>query len=641
MSVASEPVGPGSADVQVSFCAAMVDEWARCGVAHAVVCPGSRSAPLALALSLDERISVHVRLDERSAGFFALGTALASGRPAVMCTTSGTAAAELHASVVEAHLARVPMIVCTADRPPELHGVGAPQTIDQTRLYGGSVRFYAEPGVPSLQGARTWRSLGARSYAEALYGPLGPGPVHLNLAFSEPLVGDPSAVPPGREGNAPWHVVSKRSRVGEGAAPMAARLAGRRGLLVAGGGTVSHAAGATASAGSVGSAVHGLAGVLGWPLVAEARSGCRVVPHVSVAAADGILRSDAARKALKPEVVVRLGSPWASKVVTGWLDDLAASGVSEVIVDPWWTWSDPGRQAGEIVVAQPEPWCAEIGELLAGSKCCPGGAQGAGDAHGAGGGDSSWQAAWDAAESAAQVAIDEWCSSHPEATEPGLARALSSWLPAGGTLVVSSSMPIRDVESYGASMAPGTRVLANRGANGIDGVVSTGLGVAAAATGAAAAAAAAAAAGGGVPGCAGLPVVALVGDLAFLHDSSALVRPAGEAGPPCTVVVADNDGGGIFSMLPYGALGGTRRFEQLFGTPMQPGVVGMASAAGLETWDVGTMAELGEVLRYIEEAASASAPALVRVALPSREENAALHQDLNAWIVEAVEAVFA
>ncbi len=620
MSVASEPVGPGSADVQVSFCAAMVDEWARCGVAHAVVCPGSRSAPLALALSLDGRISVHMRLDERAAGFFALGTALASGRPAVVCTTSGTAAAELHASVVEAHLARVPMIVCTADRPPELHGVGAPQTIDQTRLYGGSVRFYAEPGVPSLQGARTWRSLGARSYAEALYGPLGPGPVHLNLAFCEPLVGDPSAVPPGREGNAPWHVVSERSRVGEGMAPMAARLAGRRGILVAGGGTVSHAAGVTPSVGSVGSAVHGLARSLGWPLAAEPRSGCRVVPHVSVAAADGILRSDAARKALKPEVVVRLGSPWASKVVTGWLDDLAASGVSEVIVDPWWTWSDPGRQAGEIVVAQPEPWCSEIREVIADSKCPPS------SSHGAREDPSSWQAAWDAAESAAQEAIDEWCSTHPEATEPGLARAISSWLPAGGTLVVSSSMPIRDLESYGASMAPGTRVLANRGANGIDGVVSTALGVAGAA---------------GAAGCAGLPVVALVGDLAFLHDSSALVRPAGEAGPPCTVVVADNGGGGIFSMLPYGALGGTSRFEQLFGTPMQPGVAGMASAAGLETWDVATMAELGDVLRCIEEGASGSAPTVVRVALPSREENADLHRDLNTRIVEAVEAVFA
>src|SRR5271157_5995909 len=158
--------------VQPTFSATLVDEWARLGVTDAVICPGSRSTPLAL--SLAERLRAHVKLDERSAAFFALGLAMATGRPTVVCVTSGTAAAELHPAVVEAHHARVPLIVCTADRPPELHHVGAPQTIEQTNLYGPAVRWFAEPGVPTETACGSWRPLAARSAAEARDGPLGP-----------------------------------------------------------------------------------------------------------------------------------------------------------------------------------------------------------------------------------------------------------------------------------------------------------------------------------------------------------------------------------------------------------------------------------------------------------------------------------
>ncbi len=190
MSVPTGPGQPGDGDRQAAFAACLVDEWVRGGVSHAVLCAGSRSTPLAMAVAADPRISLCVRLDERSAGFVALGIGLATGRPAAVVTTSGTAAAELHPAVIEADLARVPLLVCTADRPPELRGVAAPQTIDQTHLFGRAARWFADPGVPDSAASATWRSLAARSVAESVAGPRGPGPVHLNLPFRDPLLGD-------------------------------------------------------------------------------------------------------------------------------------------------------------------------------------------------------------------------------------------------------------------------------------------------------------------------------------------------------------------------------------------------------------------------------------------------------------------
>src|SRR5579872_6315477 len=190
------------ADVQAAFCAVLVDEWARAGVTEAVVSPGSRSTPLVIALDAEPRIRVHVVLDERAAGFMALGVGLATGRPAVVATTSGTAAVELHPAVVEAHQAGVPLIAVTADRPPELQRVGAPQTVDQDGLFGAATRFALSLGVADIFAAASWRSVASRVVAETLSGPYGPGPVHLNIAFREPLLGDASSLepPPGRAG---------------------------------------------------------------------------------------------------------------------------------------------------------------------------------------------------------------------------------------------------------------------------------------------------------------------------------------------------------------------------------------------------------------------------------------------------------
>src|SRR4051794_24199074 len=205
-------------DATTAFARALVDEWARARVGEACLAPGSRSAPMALALAADDRVRVHVHLDERSAAFFALGLGVATGRPAVVLTTSGTAAVELHPAVVEAHHALVPLLAVTADRPHELLDVGAPQAIDQLHLFGAVVRWSASPGVPDAASSHAWRSLGSRSVAESTSGPKGPGPVHLNLAFREPLLGEPDALPPGRPDNAPWHEVAptRGAFVGQG-----------------------------------------------------------------------------------------------------------------------------------------------------------------------------------------------------------------------------------------------------------------------------------------------------------------------------------------------------------------------------------------------------------------------------------------
>ena len=562
--------------LQDAFAATLVDEWVRNGVTDAVIAPGSRSTPLALALAGDDRLRLHVVLDERSASFFALGLGLASGAPAVVLTTSGTAAAELHPAVVEAHQARVPLIACTADRPPDLHLVGAPQTIEQEHLFAGAVRWAHAPGVPDEAGLSTWRSLAARSVAEATANPVGPGPVHLNLAFREPLAGDPDRRVEGRAGNDPWHTRAPAAAPPptEVVAALAAR-AGSRGVIVAG-----------AGAGDP-KAVHRLAAALGWPVLADARSACRVPDPATVAAADALLRVGGFAAAFRPDVVLRLGAPWASRVVGEWLGGLDGP---QFLVDPHNAWLDPGRSASTVIAGDP----TLLAEALARAVLSPAAPE--------------WVAGWAAAEAAAQGAIDGVIGGR--FSEPGIARAVVDGLPDGATLFVSSSMPVRDVEWYGRPR-PALRVLANRGANGIDGVTSTAFGVAAA--------------GGG-------PTVALVGDLAFLHDTNALLIPSGTAsGVDATVVVVDNDGGGIFSFLPQAATLREDRFERLLGTPHGLDLGAVARAHGIRC-DVATT--LDDVT-----AAVAARPDGVRVVLarvPGRAANAALHNDIHRAVAAAV-----
>ena len=564
--------------LQDSFAATLVDEWVRGGVTDVVASPGSRSTPLAVAFAADARLRLHVILDERAAGFFALGIGLATGRPAVVLTTSGTAAAELHPAVVEAHQARVPLIVCTADRPPDLHHVGAPQTIEQDMLFTGSVRWAFAPGVADEANLPTWRSTAARAVLESTSHPAGPGPVHLNLAFREPLVGEPDRAVPGRPAGAPWHV--RAPGTGAVAPSVAAELAAgsRRGVIVAG-----------AGAGDPGS-VHHLARVLGWPVLADPRSGCRIPSPATVAAADALLRVGGFAEAHRPDVVLRLGAPWSSRVVAEWL---AGLDVPQYLADPHGAWLDPGRSATTVVAVDPVRLVDAV--VAAGPAPAP----------------CEWAAGWAAAEAAAQGALDAALAGRT-LTEPGLARAVVAAVPAGGTLFVSSSMPVRDVEWYGRPR-PSLRVLANRGANGIDGVVSTALGTAVAG---------------------GRPTVALVGDLAFLHDTNALlIAPGVRPGPDATIVVVDNDGGGIFSFLPQATTLSEARFERLLGTPHGLDLAAVAAAHGARTTVVGTAEEAAEAVARPPDGVH-----VVVARVPGRSANAALHHGLHRRVATALAA---
>jgi 2-succinyl-5-enolpyruvyl-6-hydroxy-3-cyclohexene-1-carboxylate synthase len=541
--------------VQATFSATMVDEWAQCGVTDAVICPGSRSTPLAIALA--QRLRAHVRLDERSAAFFALGLAMATGRPTIICVTSGTAAVELHPAVVEAHHARVPLIVCTADRPPELHDTGAPQTIDQDGLYASAVRWAAAPGVPSAGQEGTWRPLAVRAFSESTEGTAGPGPVHLNLAFREPLTGAAGDLPARR---------GPRVSVPHDHASMAmGEPLGGRGIIVAGGLTPEPPRS---------DLVLALAEGLGWPVMGDPRSRSRVVG--TIAAADAIVRTHPPL----PETIVVLGAPWLSKALGEYVSDAASAGARVVVVDPWRQWADPLRVATELHFCRAEPWLTAALEHA--SPCDP-----------------EWLGSWHLWEERAQAAIAGVLGS--DLSEPQVARAVHRHAAESeATLVVSASMPIRDLEWFAPALTDPPRVMANRGVNGIDGVVSTALGVAASSD-------------------AGCRTVALLGDLAFLHDVSGLVN---HPNVPCTFVVVDNDGGGIFSFLPQAGSVDPGQFERLFGTPPTSDLGAVARGFGMPVHEVTALPELGPAL-------AAPGPALVRVMVPGRSQNVALHESIN------------
>jgi 2-succinyl-5-enolpyruvyl-6-hydroxy-3-cyclohexene-1-carboxylate synthase len=579
-------------DVQATCCATLVDEWVRCGLTHAIVSPGSRSTPMALALASDDRIQVEVHHDERSAAFIGLGVGLASGHPALVLTTSGTAAAHLHPAVIEAHQAGVPMIVLTADRPPELQQVGAPQTIDQVRLYGGAVRWFADPGVPDAASGGTWRSLAARAVAEATTGAGGPGPVHLNLAFREPLVGTAGPVPPGRSEGARWHTtVGRRSAIDRsGTARLAQLLDADRGVVVAGAGAGDPEVLARLSAAT------------GWPLLADPRSGCRTAAVAAaggtvVAAFDALLRDPVVAATVRPEVVLVLGAPPASKVLARWMADADATVVA---VEADGRWFDPDHRAAHVLHADPTAVASALAQLVGGRG--PGGA---------------WAQRWADLEEAAQGAIDDVLATEDLPTEPGVARALLPALPPGATVVVSSSMPVRDLEWYGAP-ASEVRVLANRGANGIDGVVSTAIGVAL------------------VGARTNAATAVVVGDVALLHDAGALLGLVARQ-LDLTIVVVDNDGGGIFSFLPQASALDAERFEQLFGTPHGVDLSVLAAAHGVVTVEP---AGAADVATAIAACSTAGGTQLLRVGT-DRARNVAHHDAIHRGVAAAAAEVLA
>ncbi len=570
-------------DAQAGMARTLVDEWARAGIDTAAVAPGSRSTPLALALAADPRVRVEVFLDERSAAFFALGAARGSGKPAVVLCTSGTAAANFHPAVLEAWHGRVPMVVCTADRPPELRDTGAGQAIDQIKLFGASVRWFCEVGVADEAPAAPayWRSVAARSVADATGPPAGP--VHLNLAFREPLVPSGAVGPVGgRSGGRPWVTTSAAPSVPD--VSDVSRLAGlvaatSRGLVVAGWG---------AGAGS--EVVERFAAAARWPVLADPLSGVRSGPN-AISTYDALLRVPAVADRLRPDLVVHLGAPLTGKVATSWLDP----DVPRILVDPDGAWLDPHRGASERVVADPGALLAAIALLLEEIG---------------GGGSSPWLDEWRHAESVARSAVDGLLDGDDEPSEPRVARDLVACLPAGSSLVVGSSMPVRDVEAF-ARPRRGVRFHSNRGVNGIDGFVSTVLGVAAAA------------------GPDDRPVVALCGDLTLLHDAGGLLEAA-RRDIDAVFVVVDNRGGGIFSFLPQAAF--REDFETLWGTPHHLDLAALCAVHGIPAHRVARASELAPAVLQ----AAAEGGIRVAIVTTDRDANVAHHRRLHDAVRHAL-----
>jgi 2-succinyl-5-enolpyruvyl-6-hydroxy-3-cyclohexene-1-carboxylate synthase len=583
-------------DVSTACARTLVDEFARAGLVDAVLAPGSRSAPLALALADDERIRLHIHLDERSAVFFALGAAKASGRPVLVLCTSGTAAAHFHPAVLEADHSHVPLIVCTADRPAELRDTGAPQTTDQIHLYGSAVRFFADipaDGDPAARAA--WRPIASRLWAEAAGPPAGP--VHLNVAFREPLVSfgrdNPhggAGMDPGREEGRPW-VVSHRPTPAmaahEAAEVLDRILAAERGLVIAGWG--SSPAGAMEAAAR-----------LRWPVLADAISGLRppggggAPQHEGlqvVTTYEALLRVPSFADAHRPDLVIRFGGPLTSKTAMTWLD----ASVPQILVDPDGAWLDPQRAAGERVPALPD------------------------HAHKQTTGPDDWHDAWRRAETLARRTLDALLDDDDVPFEGRVARDVAmvcatSQLDAA--LVVASSMPVRDLDAF-AGRVP-RRVFANRGVNGIDGLVSTILGVAAGSRGDPAEPAGTA------------PVVGLVGDLAFLHDAGGLLGAPARA-LDAVLVVVDNGGGGIFSFLPQAGLP-REQFELLFGTPHDADVVAVARAYGVAAERVERAGDVGPA---VERNLTAGGVRVVVVPTGDRTANVDRHRQAWAAVAEA------
>ena len=577
---------------------AFCDELARCGMTHACTSPGSRNTPLVLSLAREPRLRCFSHIDERSAGFFAVGAAKASGRPVAITCTSGSAVANFTPAVIEAHEARVPLIVLTADRPPELRDVGAGQTIDQLKFYGDAVTWFVEVGVHEATAAnlRWIRHLACRAYWTSLGG--RPGPVHLNFPLREPLIlSEPLPEPDtsGRPDGRPWverapatrfaRVASTTGSAPSASAAMPTELPApaasaampaelpARGVVVAGRYERNR---------DFGPAVARFAERAGYPLLADPLSGARHGP-ASMPRYDLLLRDPRFTAGLVPELVIRVGDLPTSKPLRTWLAGLTASGTVQVAIDPEGAWQDPASVVAESLAADP------VATLTAATPNTPV--------------DPDWLAAWRSADDAASMVIEQ--SLRAGLSEPAVAAALGEWLPPDGTLFVAASMPIRDVELFAGNHELAPRYLSNRGANGIDGTVSSAFGVAAVSDG---------------------PVVLLIGDIALLHDVGGLLA-ARRLNLNLTIVLLNNDGGGIFHFLPVAGEG--EEFEEHVATPHG---IDFSHAAQTYGCAYEHPADL-EALRVAVERSSADGGTTIIEVRTDREENLALHRRIAESVI--------
>ncbi len=523
----------------------MFDEWIATGLRDVVICPGSRSTPLALAASARKELTLHVRIDERSAGFFAIGRALATKQPVAIIVTSGTAAAELHACVAEADQAFVPLLVLTADRPPELHGVGAPQTINQHKLFGDMVRDFIEPGVASEEKVSSWRAT-AHAAITSSRG-VNSGPVHMNLAFVEPLVADPLELPPHTRTDEVATTPSESESISQ-----------QKVLCVVGAGGAEFVPQLKQQ---------------GWVVISD------VTTQDTLSYFDPLLRSQQFVEKAKPDLVLRVGGIPSSKVL------------AEVLRN----WNVPVWSVGMRFVADPDRLVSKhLGACPIAEKSS----------------DAAYLQLW----SEASNRVGDWLriSETPSAllSEPLVARRVVHHANENNVaLVVGSSMPVRDVEWWSEPRRVPT--FSNRGVNGIDGVVSTVLGVASASK-----------------------AIGYIGDITMLHDVSGLVDGTGDNETSCVLVISDNRGGGIFNFLTQAQTLGNEQFEKLFGTPRSHDLAKIAQAFGHHGSDARS---LGELDAAVIAGLQRKGLSVVVAHVPDRTVNVLAHEQWNKEVADLIE----
>ncbi len=563
---------------------AFVDELVRCGMRAACTSPGSRSAPLALTLAREARLRSYSHIDERCASFFALGLAKTSHLPVAVACTSGTAVAELLPAAIEAREARVPLLLLSADRPAELRENGAGQAIDQLKIFGDAAKWFFEVELREAgpEQLRWIRTLACRAYWTTLEG--RPGLVHLNVPLREPLIdqtpmsSDDSARADGR----PFVSSARALAYGPPALSQLSGLvaAARRGVVVAGRHERETPLGQSAA---------DFAAAVGWPLLADPLSGARRGP-AAIAHYDALLRDPAFSRELTPDLILRVGDLPVSKPLRTWLAELAE--VPQVALEPEGAWQDPAAVLSDRLALEPAVTLAALAVDVSSPV--------AGD----------WLEQWRSADRLASEAINGELA-QGALSEPAVAGELGVLLSEESTLFVASSMPVRDIETFWPVRDDPPRVLCNRGANGIDGTVSSAFGAAAAAEGA--------------------PVVLLIGDVALAHDIGGLLA-AGRLGLKLTVVLLNNNGGGIFDFLPVAEAGmalapDPARPEQDIYTHhvATPTGLDFAHAAALYGLSYERVADLAEFRGALESSLARGGSSLIEVPC-ERRANVALHR---------------
>jgi 2-succinyl-5-enolpyruvyl-6-hydroxy-3-cyclohexene-1-carboxylate synthase len=577
-----------------------VDELARGGLRAACIAPGSRSTALAVAFARHPEITAYSLLDERGAAFFALGLALATEQPAALVCTSGTAVANFYPAIVEANSAQVPLLVLTTDRPHELRHSGSNQTVDQVKIYGDQVRWFVDVALPEPHplALRSLRTLAARALATTVG--LAPGPVHLNFPFRKPLEPTPvmGDVPPQLHLDPARPAERPYTRLSRGIlTPSADQLATlaelfrqkRRGLIICG---------PRSPGGDFPTAVTALATVTGYPLLADALSGVRFGAHLSAAEGTVIsgyetfLQPQIVANWPEPEVILRIGAMPISKMLGMYLN--ANSKSEHIQLSDRGVWQDDTHTTTEFIWADPALTCSSLTDRLGQLPI-----------------DEGWQATWRKAEATTnQILVEAQTENDFEAA---IVADMVALMPHSGTIFSASSLPVRHLDQFSGHNGRNLRIYANRGASGIDGTIATALGVAAAGDGG--------------------PLALVIGDLAFYHDLNSLLATR-HCRTPLTIVLLNNNGGGIFHRLPIANF--DPPFTDLFVTPHGLNFQPVADMFGVRYYRAGSRVEFRELFsRSIRQPAASAVPTIIEVPTDA-VRNEAMRQQLMKRVAAAL-----